>query len=298
MIEHFAYGALTPILSFVLSFVGCAAGLSCTARARLYEGRRRSLWLWLGALAIGGTGVWVMHFVAMLGFSVEGAEIRYDIPLTLLSAVIAVVVVAAGLFLVDRSQGRLRPLLVGGTTAGLGVTSMHYLGMRAMHTNVPLSYAPGLVLLSVVIGVVAASAALWLSYRVRTLALGVVAAVVMGIAVSGMHYTGMAAMRMGDGDHAAHASSQTPQGLTAGELLVPLALFLFFSTLALVVTVLLARAPGEVRADREFDAWRDRLRGSDGAEDADATSVAPAQGSSDLARRDVQDQRARRATGR
>ncbi|GAA4732617.1 hypothetical protein GCM10023216_25920 [Isoptericola chiayiensis] len=284
MIEHFSYGALTPVLSFVLSFLGCAAGLSCTARARYYRGRRRALWLWLGALAIGGTGVWVMHFVAMLGFSVDGAVIRYDIPLTILSAVLAVVVVAAGLFLVDRSHGRTGPILVGGVIAGLGVSSMHYLGMRAMHTDVALSYDPWLVLLSIVIGVVAATAALWLSYHVRSVGAGALAAVIMGIAVSGMHYTGMAAMRMGEGDHVGHAATAEPQGLSTGELLVPLAVFLFLSTLALVVTALLARSPGEIQADRDFDSWRSQLRGDTGQPEDDAVASAP--------------QRTRRATGR
>ncbi|WP_278237199.1 MHYT domain-containing protein [Isoptericola sp. AK164] len=259
MIEHFTYGLLTPALSFVLSCLGCAAGLSCTARARLYTGRARRWWLWMGAVAIGGTGIWVMHFVAMLGFSVEGAEIRYDIPLTVASAVLAIGVVAIGLFMVDRSGGRTGAVVVGGTVAGLGVSSMHYLGMRAMHTDVAIDYDPWLVTLSVAIGVVAASAGLWLAFIVRTTAAGAAAAVVMGVAVSGMHYTGMAAMNVeGHADHGMSA----PDGLTTGELLVPLIIFLTLSTLALVVTVVLARSPGEITADRAFDEWRNELRRS------------------------------------
>ncbi|WP_407318128.1 MHYT domain-containing protein [Isoptericola halotolerans] len=263
MIEHFTYGLLTPALSFVLSCLGCAAGLSCTARARLFSGRTRRWWLWLGALAIGGTGIWVMHFVAMLGFSVSGAEIRYDIPLTIVSAVLAVVVVAAGLFLVDRSTGRPGAIVGGGIVAGLGVTSMHYLGMRAMHTDVPLHYDAWLVTLSVVIGVVAASAGLWLAYTVHTTLAGAAAAVVMGVAVSGMHYTGMAALEAkGHGSHQGGAAA-APTGLTTGELVIPLGIFLTLTTLALLITVMLAPSPAEITAGREFDQWRSELRHTD-----------------------------------
>ncbi|MCQ0019291.1 MHYT domain-containing protein [Actinomadura madurae] len=99
-VHHFAYGPLTPAAAYVMSFVGSLLGLLCTTRARASAGGSRAYWLALAALAIGGTGIWVMHFIAMLGFSVAHTEIRYDVPLTLLSCLTAIAVVAVGLFLV------------------------------------------------------------------------------------------------------------------------------------------------------------------------------------------------------
>ncbi|MFL1407648.1 MHYT domain-containing protein, partial [Marinobacter sp. M1N3S26] len=249
MINHLSSGLLTPVLSFGLSFVGCAVGLSSTARSRLYDGRARRLWLWMGALSIGGVGIWVMHFVAMLGFTVSTGEIRYDLPLTLVSLLLAVVVVAAGLFLVDRGAGRPVALLAGGGLTGVGVASMHYLGMRAVDTAVPIAYDPWLVALSVVIGVLAATAALWLTWTVRSALGGIFAAAVMALAVSGMHYTGMAAMQVaGAAMHDDHGTAGSGDGLTAEELVAPLVVVLTVSMLALVTVAILARAPREIRA--------------------------------------------------
>lgn len=260
MIDHFSHGLLTPTLSFLLSCFGCAAGLSCTARARVSVGGKRNLWLCLGALAIGGTGIWVMHFVAMLGFTIEGAEIRYDIPLTLLSAALAVVVVGIGLFLIDRSGSRTPVVLAGGTIAGLGVAGMHYLGMRAMHVGVPISYDPFLVLVSLLIAVVAASAGLWLALNVRGGAVSAVATVVMGIAVSGMHYTGMAAMSV-PGSHSEHIPTPTT-GLSASELLIPLMGGITLGTLVLLVIVMLSPTARDIRTEQEFQEWKSRFEES------------------------------------
>ena len=71
-VNNFANGALNPALSYVVSCVGCFLGLRCTTRARAYHGAARALWLTLAALSIGTTGIWVMHFIAMLGFAIPG----------------------------------------------------------------------------------------------------------------------------------------------------------------------------------------------------------------------------------
>lgn len=257
MIDHFAYGALTPILSFILSCTGCAVGLSCTARARVATGRARTVWLMLGAVAIGGTGIWVMHFVAMLGFSVAGATIHYDVPTTIASMVLAVVVVAVGLFLVHRTRGGTTSLVAGGVVAGLGVAVMHYLGMAAMHVGVEIDYDPLLVGTSVAIAVVAATAALWLSAQVRGAGAGALATVVMGVAVSGMHYTGMAAMSVAS-DPAGLSLAPPAVGLPAGQLLVPLVIGIVASTVALLIVAGVWPTATEMEIQAEFDAWTDR----------------------------------------
>src|SRR5260370_15313493 len=88
-VNNFSNGALNPVLSYVMSCVGCFLGLRCTTRARAYRGAARARWLTLAALSIGTTGIWVMHFIAMLGFTVQGQPIRYHVPITILSLVIA-----------------------------------------------------------------------------------------------------------------------------------------------------------------------------------------------------------------
>ncbi|CAM5419351.1 hypothetical protein SGLAM104S_04194 [Streptomyces glaucescens] len=92
-LDHAAFGWLTPVLSYVMACTGAALGLRCTVRALAATGRARRNWLITAASAI-GTGIWTMHFVAMLGFRVGGTEIRYDVPLTVLSLLVAMVVVS------------------------------------------------------------------------------------------------------------------------------------------------------------------------------------------------------------
>ncbi|GLW97206.1 MHYT domain-containing protein [Microtetraspora sp. NBRC 16547] len=117
-INHFSYGLLTPLLAYVMSSIGSMLGLMLTARARFAIGGARVRWLARGAVSIGGTGIWVMHFIAMMGFDVGHVPIRYDIPLTVASALIAVTVVGAGLFLVTYGGARPGPLLAGGLLTG------------------------------------------------------------------------------------------------------------------------------------------------------------------------------------
>ncbi|MFC8586693.1 MHYT domain-containing protein [Streptomyces sp. NPDC057217] len=192
-LDHVAFGWLTPVLSYAMACVGAALGLRCTVRALDATGRSRRNWLLTAASAI-GSGIWTMHFVAMLGFGVTGTDIRYDVPLTVLSLVVAMAVVGAGVFAVGHGPDRVRSLLIGGLTTGVGVASMHYLGMAALRLHGQVRYDPLLVGLSVLIAVVAATAALWAALHIHAPAAVAVASLVMGAAVSSMHYTGMLAV--------------------------------------------------------------------------------------------------------
>src|SRR4029450_1396557 len=104
-----------------MSSVGSAPGLLCPAPARGVAGAARTRWLVVAAVSIGGTGIWVMHFIAMLGFPGSGSPTLYNVGLTLLSMAIAVVVVGIGLLIVGFGGERLIPVLGGGTITGLGV---------------------------------------------------------------------------------------------------------------------------------------------------------------------------------
>ena len=122
-VHNFTYGLLTPGLAYLLSVLRSFLGLRCTARAQAHTGSSRIRWLVLGALSIGAAGIWVMHFIAMLGYSIPGQQIRFNVPLTVLSLVIAVAVVMVGLFIVAFGDDTTPRLLIGGVITGVGVAS-------------------------------------------------------------------------------------------------------------------------------------------------------------------------------
>jgi NO-binding membrane sensor protein with MHYT domain len=246
-VHHFSYGLLTPVLAYIMSCIGSLLGLLFTARARAATGASRGSWLVLGALAIGGTGIWVMHFIAMLGFTIPRATIRYDVPLTLASALVAVAVVSVGLFTVGFGGSRRSTLLIGGALAGVGVASMHYLGMAAMRATAWVGYNLGLVALSVVIAVVAATVALWFTLQVRGLAATIAAALIMGVAVTGMHYTGMAAMRV-----RVDSGMPVPSGASPTDFLLPLIIAISVITMLLLTIVAMSPNEDEMRLDAEL----------------------------------------------
>jgi len=237
-VSNFANGALNPVLAYLVSCVGCFLGLRCTTRARAYQGAARARWLTLAALAIATTGIWVMHFIAMLGFAIPGESIRYNVPITIASMLIAVIVVAIGTFIVGFSRSGNGPLLLGGLIIGIGVASMHYLGMAAIRVPDSLSYNPALVAASVIIAVIAGTAALWAALRLDTLWATLVASLIMGVAVSGMHYTGMAALQVQAAPGLAVSTSATA---SAGEFLLPLIIGL--STVGFIFSAMIALSP-------------------------------------------------------
>jgi NO-binding membrane sensor protein with MHYT domain len=189
-LHHFTYGPITPIFAYAMSFLGSLLGLVSTARARAATDNRRRAWLLvLAAWAIGGTGIWVMHFMAMIGFSVSGTPLRYDVPLTVASFFIAVITVGIGLFIVGLGKPSMVKVLVGGPITGVSVAFMHYTGMAAMQINGSFDYKSNLFYGSYAIAVVAATVALWFTVVVRGIPATIAAAAVMGVAVCGMHYT-------------------------------------------------------------------------------------------------------------
>ncbi|MDQ7908647.1 MHYT domain-containing protein [Phytohabitans sp. ZYX-F-186] len=248
-IHHFEYGWITPTLSYALSVLGSLLGLTCAVRVReATTSAQRAWWLMLAAWAIGGTAIWSMHFMAMLGFSVVGHQIRYDVALTAASAVIAVAVVGVGLFIAALGRPSIVKILLGGLFAGLGVAAMHYTGMAAMRVEARIDYDTTRVALSTAIAVVAATVALWLVVNVKgALAIGA-SALVMGVAVNGMHFTGMSAMSAHE-----HPTPGDPSGATASNLLVPIILAVILVVIALIYAVL--AAPNE--EDRAGAAYLD-----------------------------------------
>ncbi|MFJ4675843.1 MULTISPECIES: MHYT domain-containing protein [unclassified Kitasatospora] len=192
-LDGFQYGWVNPVVAYLIACVGAAIGLRCTARAMTLRPNRRFGWLALAAGAF-GCGIWSMHFIAMLGFMVDSSTLVYDIPLTVLSLLVAVVVVGLGIGFVGYRGKGTGTLLAGGVLTGGGVAGMHYLGMAAMQVEGEVSYAVPLVAASVAIAVAAATAALWMTLNVKGLPSALGAALIAGVAVVAMHYTAMAAV--------------------------------------------------------------------------------------------------------
>lgn len=255
-IHHFQYGPITAILSYGLSVLGSSLGLTCAVRMR--EARtsgERAWWLILAAWAIGGTAIWTMHFMAMLGFGVTGTDIRYDIPITVASALIAIAVVGVGLFIVRRGRPSAIRIIPGGLFAGLGVAAMHYTGMAAMRMDASVTYDPVQVGASIAIAVVAATVALWLAVVVHSSKAIIGSAFVMGIAVNGMHFTGMYAMSV-----ELTPSVRAVAGATAFSLLVPIILAVIVVVIGLIYAVLAAPTEEDRAARAYLDArMADRL---------------------------------------
>jgi NO-binding membrane sensor protein with MHYT domain len=243
-LHNFTYGPITPVLAYGLSFLGSLLGLVATGRARAASTTgQRARWLVLAAWAIGGTGIWVMHFMAMIGFTVSGTVIKYDIPTTVASWLTAVIVVGFGLFAVGYGRPSLAKLLIGGPLTGAGVAAMHYTGMAAMRADGSIGYDTNLVIASVAIAVVAATVALWFTLVVRGAAATIAAAAIMGVAVTGMHYTGMIAMRF----HM-QGSASSLRGVDPLTFLVPIILFVILVAAALAYALLAVPS----QRDRDF----------------------------------------------
>lgn len=184
------HDAALVALSIAIAVFAAYAALDLAARVRASAGWVRAAWLGTAAVAMGG-GIWAMHFVAMLAFTMPGMAVAYDTGLTLLSAATAIVVTGAGFAIIAGGGGW--PRLAGaGLLMGLGVASMHYMGMAAMRMGGRVAYDPRWVAASVLIAIGAATAALWLASRNRGMGERIAAALAMGAAIAGMHYAGMA----------------------------------------------------------------------------------------------------------
>jgi NO-binding membrane sensor protein with MHYT domain len=245
-VNNFSNGLVSPVLGYAVSCLGAFLGLRCVTRASYYHGRARAGWLAVAATAVGATGIWAMHFIAMLGFAVPGQDISYNVPITIASMLIAIGVVGAGLLIVGFGDGGPPRLLAGGLIVGIGVAAMHYLGMAAVVMPDSMSYSGPLLIASVAIAIIAGTAALWIGAWVRGIGATAGASLVMGAAVSGMHYTGMAAMRV----HAGRMPGRP--GASGDSFLLPLLLGITLITFVLTLTMSLSPTEAEIRDDAEF----------------------------------------------
>lgn len=226
------YDSYLVSLSIVIAIIGAFTALNLASRIRASSGSSRAAWLAAAATALGG-GIWSMHFVAMLAFSMPGMLMSYEIAPTLLSLCLAIGFTGAGLAIVDWRRATASKTLAAGLLIGAGVLSMHYLGMAGMRMPATLTYDARWVTVSVAIAMVAATLAVWLAGRDHRLGGRWGASVVMGFAIAGMHYVGMYAATFtpsrGVGPHGGLASVGQAYLATAIGLLTLLVLLLGLS---------------------------------------------------------------------
>ncbi len=246
-------------LSVLIAVLASYTALDLAGRTTAARGRIRLAWLAGGATAM-GVGIWSMHYIGMLAFSLP-VLVLYDWPTVLLSLMAAVFAAAVALFVVSRKKMGWPRALAGSAIMGSGIATMHYTGMAAMRLPAMCSYDLRLLILSVVLAIVISLVALWLTFRFRedTKAFAwwkAASAIVMGAAIPVMHYTGMAAARftpstaLPDTTHAVSTSTLGITGVTAVTLLV------------LCVAVLTSGVDRRFSAQRlQLDASERRYRG-------------------------------------
>ena len=235
---HSSYNPWLVLFSLVVATLASYTALDIAGRISLLSHQRfRRAWLAGGAAAM-GIGIWSMHFVGMLAFSLP-IPLGYDLTITACSLGIAILVSYFALHVVTRSTLSLRRLVAGGVLMGLGIACMHYTGMAAMRMQPIIHYDPLLFTLSIVIAIAASNAALWIAHTLsdedqkRVMAKRAAASFVMGIAITGMHYTGMAAARFPAGSICGAAT-----GIDEYWLATTIILFTFA---ILIVTLMLSR---------------------------------------------------------
>ena len=233
---HGSFDVLLVLLSYVISVCGAYTALVLARESTQVSPQERLPWVAWSAVIMGGIGIWSMHFVGMMAWH-SNMPVNYDIGYTTLSMALAIVSTGIGFAIVGLGSRTIVAIIFAGIFMGAGVAAMHYMGMAAMRMPATVTYNIPLVWISVAIAVSASSVALWMAFFLTARWQIVVAALVAGVAVCGMHYTGMVAV---DVVHDPSAPEPLPTALSP--LVVGSGLFLL-SLLVLVVGLALTRAP-------------------------------------------------------
>jgi NO-binding membrane sensor protein with MHYT domain len=179
-------------LSLVVAIQGAYVGLSLVVQVGAAEGLRRRVLLAGAAISL-AVAIWAMHFVGMLAARLP-FPVDYLVFPTLLSFLVCVIVVGAGVFAASAGPPSLTRLAAASAFMGGGIATMHYIGMTALHASAHMEHAPDLVVASVAVAIAASGLALWLAGGRGGRPPLLIAAAAFGIAITGMHYTAMAGL--------------------------------------------------------------------------------------------------------
>ena len=230
-IEEVTIGAFSPPLvamSFIISVLGSWVGLTCANRARKITGTGSWLWLFGAATSIGGGAIWSMHFIGMLAFDSHVAY-ALDVSTTLISLAVAIVAAMVGMLIATAMRGN-AGYIVGGLVTGAGMGAMHYTGMYAMTMSATMVWKPPVVVISIIIALAASALALFFAFTITTRLMRVAAAVMMGIGVCVMHYTGMLALEI-------HSTADDKLGNVSGADPVYLAMPIFAISAGMLIVI-------------------------------------------------------------
>jgi NO-binding membrane sensor protein with MHYT domain/two-component sensor histidine kinase len=191
-----SYNYSLVALSVFIGMSSAYAALDLAGRVTSARDWARPAWLAGGAVVM-GIGIWSMHFIGMKAFSLP-VPVAYDLPTVLLSLLLGIFAASVSLYAVSRQKVEVKVIVCASVMMGVGIVSVHYVGMDAMRVDADCRYSPTLVALSVAVAIVASLVGLWLGFRFREESEGsgaqkIAGAVVAGGAISAMHYTGMAA---------------------------------------------------------------------------------------------------------
>ena len=228
-----SYDPVVVAASFAIALLASYVTLDLARRVRTSQ-RGIGLAWWVAGSMVMGTGIWGMHFLGMQAFRLPIA-LGFTGVMTLLSWVAAVAASAVALGVASVPTFRLRHLVGGALAMGGGISAMHYIGMQAMEMSIAIVWDPRLVATSIGVAVLASASALGIFHLLlrvhgtRRPAYQAVAALVMAVAICGMHYTGMAAARFPEGAVCLSANGLGGPGLTA--MIVGATAMLLVSTL-------------------------------------------------------------------
>jgi NO-binding membrane sensor protein with MHYT domain len=242
-VHDFSNGLLNPVLAYAMSCLGAFLGLRCAAKARAHTGFGGANWLILAAVAFGAAANWTMHFIAMLGLTIPGQQILYNVPITIVSMLVAIVGVGIGLFIFGYGSGGRARLVTGSVIAGIGIACMHYLGEAAMVMPDSVRYNTLLVALSLVIALIAGTAVLWAGNQALGIGATIATSLILGVLFSGMHYLAMAAMVMSPG------LMSSMSGSTAASFVFPLVIGISVVTVILTLAISLSPTEDEIKAE-------------------------------------------------
>ncbi|ABI37871.1 multi-sensor hybrid histidine kinase [Shewanella sp. MR-4] len=196
------YNPLLVTISILIAIFSAFMAFQVTTQAVLSQSKsRQQIMLLTGSVVLGG-GVWSMHFIGMLAFDLC-SPVTYDFGLTALSLLPSIGASWVALNLLSKPSFKFSQVLISGILVGAGIGTMHYVGMAAMDMAPLLRYDPWIFALSIVVAVLLAIIALWvrtglnqlIASNMSAITSNFIASIVMGLAISGMHYTGMAAAR-------------------------------------------------------------------------------------------------------
>jgi PAS domain S-box-containing protein len=194
-----SYNAPLVVLSVLVAALASFTALDLASRISASRGWAERAWLLGGACSM-GVGIWSMHFIGMLAFN-SPVPLGYDVAITVLSLLIAIVASAFALYVVSRQSLRWQRLTLAGIVMGIAIVSMHYVGMAAIVLNPPLAHSTSYVIASIAVAIAASLGALALAFKLQRPSVysrlaKPFSALLMGGAIAGMHYTAMAGVHI------------------------------------------------------------------------------------------------------